>query len=446
MRMLNAFLPARGPVPELPFLGHALAMRADSLGFLGRLSRQHEGLAPFRLGPARGYVLLDPDLVEEVLRSKAKRYTRQTRVYTAMARFLGQGILITEGDEWRKHRRIVQPAFHRKRLTGYADRMTAIAEECVGRWEGEVNVPNAMMRMTLQIVSETLLGIETRDHAEAIGSAVDAAQRYAESVIGGLVELPSVLPTARNRMLRSALETIDRIAYERIREKRASPGNDVISMLVEATYEDGSALPDRQIRDELITLLAAGHETTANALSWTLFRLGRHPLIARRVVDEVDRVLEGRSPTLDDISKLTYLRWVFDETLRLHPPAWTTGRLALDDHQLGPRRVEAGSLLLISPWVLQRRPELWPNPEGFDPDRWEALSAPGALHPFAFFPFGGGPRKCVGEAFAYLEAILVLAVLAQRVRLELLPGQRAEPAAQITLGFKHGLRATVHPR
>jgi cytochrome P450 len=298
-----------------------------------------------------------------------------------------------------------------------------------------------MMRLTLRIVSEVLLGTRTDRDASDIGAAVADSQRYVEGVMSRVVPVPRFVPTASNRAFARSLKTLDRVAYGIIDERRRSGevGDDVVSMLLEARYEDGQPLSRERIRNELITLLAAGHETTSNALSWTLMRLSQHPTVARRMVDEVDAVLGGRAPTFEDLPRLTYTRWVFDETMRLHPPVWVTGRLVTEHHELGDHPMPPGTFVMLSPYVTHRRPDLWDNPEGFDPDRWEVLSRRGALPPFTFYPFGGGSRKCVGEAFAYLEAMILLAQIAQRFRLELVGGHPIVPAPQITLGLASGL-------
>lgn len=443
-RIREVMLPTTGPVPDLPLVGHALAMQRDPLLLLTRLAHEHGGMAPLHLGPMRGYLVSEPALLEEVFRSNAKRYTRKTQVYDAMAVFLGRGILTTEGEHWRKHRRIVQPAFHKRRLQSFTADIVRFTREAMDSWRGEFDAREAMMRLTLRIVSETLLGVRTGRDADVIGSSIDAGQRYAEAAIGTWVELPLFVPTRRNRQIRRANARMDEIAFRLIAEKRREPSDDVLSMLIESRDEDGNPLPDRQIRDELLTLLGAGHETTANGLTWTLMYLSKHPGVMRRLQSEVDEVLGDREPSFEDIAELTYTRWVLDESLRLSPPAWTTGRISIVDHELGGRKMPPGTVALLSPYVTHRRADLWDNPEGFDPDRWEALSKPGALAPFTFFPFGGGPRKCVGEAFAYLESTLVLAMIAQRRTFALVPGHPIEVNPQITLGLKHGLR--VHAR
>lgn len=439
--MIDRLLFSRSGGPRrLPFAGHALAFRRDPLRVWRDLAREHGGVAPMQLGPLRGYLVTDPEHIGDVLVRKAKHYSRRTRVYEAMAAFLGRGILTTEGEDWRIHRRIVQPAFHRRRLASFASAIVDLTRSDLASWSGEVDVSERMMRLTLQIVSEVLLGTETDGHAEDIGHAIDEAQRYTEHVMSQVVEIPAHLPTPRNRTFQRSVATLDRIAYDLIdrRQRGGERGDDAVSMLLDARYEDGSALSRTRIRNELLTLLAAGHETTSNALSWTLMRLSQHPDVARRVVEEVDRVIGERAPTFEDISQLTFTRWVFDETMRLHPPVWTTGRQAIEDHELGNTPIARGTIVILSPYVTHRRADLWDNPEGFDPDRWATLSERGALPPYTFYPFGGGRRKCVGEAFAYLEALLILACLAQAKRLEL-SDRTVVPSLQITMGFETGL-------
>ncbi|MCA9608543.1 MAG: cytochrome P450 [Myxococcales bacterium] len=444
MARLSLF-PLDRPVPELPLVGHAPAFAKDPLLLITRLAREQGGVASLRMGRLQLHLVSEPELVGEVLVTQTKRYTRQTPVYLAMREFLGKGILTTEGEDWRVHRRIVQPAFHKKRLESFTTAIAKIAEDDLARWRGELDVAEAMMRVTLRIVSEVLLGTRTAHHAEAIGRAIDDSQRYVEGVMSQVVPIPRWLPTPRNRLFERSLEVLDRVAYEIIDERRRSGerGDDVVSMLLEARYEDGTPLTRERIRNELVTLLAAGHETTSNALSWTSMRLSQHPDVARRVAAEVAEVIGDRAPTFDDLGKLVYTRWVFDEAMRLHPPVWVTGRLAVEDHELSGRSIARGEVVLVSPYVTQRRPDLWDNPEGFDPDRWAALTERGALPPFTFYPFGGGTRKCVGEAFAYLEAMILLAMIAQRMRLELVPGHPIVPLPQITMGFVHGLRMQV---
>jgi len=425
---------------QLPILGDALAMRDDPLGTMMRLAREQGGLARIQFGPRRVWLLSDPALIEDVLVRNPKRYHRRTPVYRAMYKFMGPSILTVDGEDWRKHRRIVQPAFHKRRLESFAETITTIADSHLARWSGELDVADAMMRLTLKVVSDTLLGTETDAHSTEIGHHTAHAQRYAEEAMQQIFRLPKSIRTPRQRAADRTVAHLDRLAYDLIDAHANTPtgGDDAVSMLLEARYEDGSPLPRERIRNELVTLIVAGHETTSNALSWTLMRLSQHPAVARRLRAEIDEVLGSRTPTFDDLPKLRYARCVFDEAMRLHPPVWATSRIANERHELGRETIDEHEMLVISPYVTHRRPELWDNPEGFDPERWRTLGQTGALAPLTFFPFGGGARKCVGEAFAYLEAILILAMIMQRLDLHL-TGRPIVPATQITLGFASGL-------
>jgi len=449
--MLEKLLAQTRPaLHRLPVVGEGLAFGDDPLGFLLRQARRG-GVTTFRLGPMHAALVADPPRIADVLIHQRKRYSRNTRVYATMRKFLGRGILTSDGEHWRKHRRIVQPAFHRRRLQTYADFMVRSAIEAAARWRTDsvIDVAEEMMQLTLRIVSETLFGANTDDEAQAIGAAIDAGQRFTENVIKRIVPIPEWLPTEDNRRFREAVAELDRVAYRlidaRLAKKAAGEalGDDVLSMLVLARTEDGQSLPREQIRDEVLTLLAAGHETTANALSWTFELLSRHPLVLQKLRTEVNTVLGDRAATIEDVPALRYARFVFDESLRVRPPVFLTGRIVLEAHELGGVALAPDTLVLLSPWVTGRDERYFPNPEGFDPDRWEALSQPKALPPMAFFPFGGGARKCVGEAMAYLEGVLVLATLVQRVSLELVPGHPVVPATQITMGLEHGLRMRV---
>tara|TARA_B100001750_G_scaffold180710_3_gene149189 strand:+ start:1093 stop:2358 length:1266 start_codon:yes stop_codon:yes gene_type:complete len=421
-------------------------MRRDPLGLLDRLARDHEavGLAPIRLAATEGYLVFAPELVELVLRARMRSFNRQTPVYRSLSRFLGNGILTSEGEHWRKHRRVVQPAFHRQRLRSFGDTMVRLCDQALAQWGTEIHVADEMMRLTLAVVGEVLFGTDMDWMAAELGGALDHAQRHTESVVAGLIPADDEWTSRRGRRFAKAVATLDRLAFQLIDERRAKgvDGDDVLGMLLAARDEEGRPLPRQQVRDEVMTLLSAGHETTANALTWSASELARHPEVMERLVAEVD-ALGDRAPGSDDLPALTYTRRVLDEAMRLHPPVWTTGRIADEPVELGAVTVRPGELVLLSPWVTHRLPGLWDDPLQFDPDRWARAEVP--AHPFAFFPFGGGARKCVGEAFAYLEATLILARVAQRVRLEPMDGL-PEPEPQLTLGVRGAARTRVTRR
>ena len=435
-------------------LGQSLQMREDPLGFLMQLSTAHaaDGLAPLQLGSVKGYLVFAPELVEEVLRSSMRSFNRQTPVYRTLSRFLGQGILTAEGDHWRRHRRIVQPSFHKRRLQSFATTIVDCTDAAIDGWGEEIDLSDAFMRLTLEVVGRTLFGTDMRWMAAELAPALDDAQRHAERVIAGLVPPDEEKRnradggSRRQRRFDRAVETLSRLAYELIDRRRArnEAGDDVLGMLLASRDDQGAPLPRQQLRDEVLTLISAGHETTANALSWTLIELGRHGEVWEQLVCDVDRTLGSRRPSDSDVPAVAIARRILDESLRLHPPVWTMGRIVETPVVIAAREMRAGDLALLSPWVTHRRPELWPSPDAFRPQRWEETSS--ERHPFAFFPFGGGARKCVGEAFAYLEATLVLLRLAQRVRLEVVEDKRLMPEPQLTLGIRGSAVARVHRR
>lgn len=431
----------------LPLVGHALAFREDAL----RLLTERAGTVPMgsmRLMGRTINLVGSPKVAEHVMRSGAKHFSRKTPVYHLLGLFLGQGTLVSEGETWRKHRRVIQPAFHKRRLEALTGQVAEVIDAHIRTWTGEFDARDAMMHLTLELASSILVGARTKRDAERLGEAVDASQAFVQS------RLPfpwlAGFSALNRRMMDPARKTLDEIAFRLIRERREElerepevVHNDALGMLIEARYEDGSPLPDQQIRDEMMTLLVAGHETTSNAISWTLWYLANHPAVRREMEAEIDGVLGDRLPTFADVNALPFTRAVLDESLRLRPPVWLTGRICTKSHDFDGIHFEEGQLVLISPWVVHHRADVYENPEAFDPSRWARIRS--ELPPMAFFPFGGGARKCVGEAFAYLEAILTLAMISQRMRLELAPGN-VVPLPQITLGFAEGLQMKVVPR
>lgn len=350
---------------------------------------------------------------------------------------------------------MIQPAFHRRRLEALSGEVVDVIDQHLRSWTATTSkgdqvfdARDAMMHLTLELASSILVGARTKRDAEALGAAVDSGQQYVQRMLP-FPWLASFSPLNR-RLMAPTRKTLDKIAFRLIRTRREelkrdlnAKHNDALSMLLDARYEDGSPMPDQQIRDEMMTLLVAGHETTSNAVSWTLWYLAKHPEVRRQLESEVDRVVGDRLPTFADMNALPFTRAVLDESMRLRPPVWVTGRVCTTAHDFGGVHFDVGQLVLISPWVVHRRADIYDNPNAFDPSRWDQIR--GQLPPMAFLPFGGGARKCVGEAFAYLEAILMLVMITQRMRLELAPGNVVmEP--QITLGFAKGLRMKVTPR
>lgn len=443
------------PGPRGHFITGPLAeIREDVLGFLTASAERYGDVFRMRFAALVAHVARHPDHVAYVLKDNAKNYDKQTAGYKALSRALGRGLLTSEGDFWLRQRRIAQPAFHKKRIAGFATVMVRATEEMLARWtpkleSGEIiDVAAEMMRLTLQIVAETLLGIRIAAEADEVGEALEVMLPYIRETSEAILPLPLAVPTARNRRFKRAVAAVDRIVMRCIEARRGAPGdgNDLLSMLMSSQDEEtGERMTDRQLRDEVVTMILAGHETTANALTWTFYLLSQNPDARARVEAEVDTVLGASSASLEALRDLKYTRRVIDESLRLYPPAWIVERSAIMADRLGDFEVPRRSVVLLSPFLTHRHPTFWPDPLRFDPDRFtdEAIAARPS---FAYFPFGGGPRQCIGNNFALMEAQLILATVARSVRLSLAPGTKVELNPLVTLRPKDGMPMTMTRR
>ena len=429
------------PHPPGPPRFHALRelfglARGDRGPVFFRATAERYGpIASFRLGPRRMYVLSDPCAIEELLVTRSRSFVKGRGVQR-LERLLGRGLLTSNGAFHLRQRRLVQPAFHRERIAGYAATMVERAQRFAAQvaLDRPIAIGRAMHRLTLGIAAETLFGADIDADAGTIARALDVAMAsfpLAVMPFGELLDLLPILPVIRR--FNTARAQLDAIVYRIIEERRRDlrDRGDVLSMLLTAS-EDGAAMDDKQIRDEALTMLLAGHETTANALSWAWWLLARHPEAQARLHAELDAVLGDRAPSFDDVPALRYTRDVVSETLRLYPPAWVVGRRAVEAVELGPWRVARGSLVVASQYVVHRDPRWWHDAGTFRPERWSNGEAD-ALPKFAYFPFGGGNRVCIGEAFAWTEAVLVLATIARRLRF--VAADEADPgiSASVTL-------------
>lgn len=430
--------------------GDLLAFRRDPLGTLERLAADHGDVAGMRFGPRRVTLLSDPELVREVLVGRHREFIKSYALQRARV-LLGEGLLTSEQPLHLRQRRLAQPAFHRERIAAYAADMVAYAARMAEEWrDGEtLDVAREMNRLTLAIAGKTLFGAEVAGEAEEIAGALTTALGLYKRLTNPLGPLLDRLPTPGTLRMRRARARLDATIYRIIAERRRAGGDrgDLLSMLLLAqdTEGDGGGMSDLQLRDEALTIFLAGHETTANALSWTWHLLARNPQAEAALHAELDRVLGGRLPTVDDLPALPYTRAVLAESMRLLPPAYVVGRQPLHDMEIGGFRAEEGSIVLMSPWVIQRDSRWWPEPLRFLPERWTP-EMEAELPRFAYFPFGGGPRKCIGEGFAWTEEILVLATLAARWRVRPVPGHPVEPEPMITLRPRHGIRAALERR
>ena len=438
------------PVFPQRFPGQALLLfRRDPIAYLRRATSECGDIVRLPLSRHPVYLVNDPDMIRDVLVTHQKQF-KKGRGLEQIKRLLGEGLLTSEGEFHLRQRRLMQPAFHRQRVAAYAEAMTRYAAQTRERWrDGEtLDVHAEMMRLTLAIVGKTLFGAEVEAEAAEIDGALG-------EVIGlfHLLQLPfsdllERLPLPAVRRFRSARARLDATIYRLIARHRATGEDrgDLLSMLLAARdEEDGGRMSDEQVRDEALTLFLAGHETTANAMTWTWYLLSQHPEVEARFHAELDDALAGRMPTEADLPRLPYTRRVFSESLRLYPPAWIIGRRLLTGYAMGGYTLAARSIVLPCQAVTHRDPRFWPDADRFDPDRWTP-EAEASRPKFAFYPFGGGPRVCIGEQFAWMEGILLLAAIGQSWRLRLAPDQRVATQPIVTLRPRYGMRMRLESR
>ena len=439
-----------GP-PGDPLLGHYRGLQGDRLAYFTRAFLEHGDVVRFHFLGLPCTLLAHPDHVDQVFTKNHRIYTKQTRGYDRMREFLGNGLVTSEGSFWLRQRRIAQPAFHKKRIEAFADVMVRAAEDVCARWEevadrGEpIDIAADMMQVTLRIAGETLLSTDPSDRAGEVGRALDVVLHEANHRINAPFVLPESVPSPRNRRYHAASRALDEIVLRVIEQRRAGERkDDLLQMLLEARDEEtGEGMSDGQLRDEVMTMFLAGHETTANMLSWTLYLLSLSPEHARRARDEARDVLGDRPATVADLPRLGYSKQILQEAMRLRPPVWVVGRSPSEDDEIGGYRIPKGSLVFLSQWVTHRHPEFWSDPEGFDPDRFEPERAR-AMHRAQYFPFALGPRMCIGAGFAMMEGQLLLPTFLRRFRFDLLPGHRVVPEPLITLRPRDGMPMTVH--
>jgi cytochrome P450 len=436
------------PGPKGHLLGDNLREYArDPLGFLSHCARAYGDVVRLRFMGQRFYLLSHPDLIEYVLVENNRNFTK-TRILRRNRRLLGEGLLTSEGEVWRRQRRLAQPAFHRKRMAAYGEVMAAFTERSLEGWrDGQtIDVHAEMTRLTLEIVAKCLFGADVGAEAKDVGRAMKLALEDFSSQ-RRLIRIPKSIPTPHNLRFERAARRLDAIVHTIIEQRRTNEEDrgDLLSMLVLAEDESGKRMTDKQLRDEVMTLFLAGHETTANTLAWTFWLLSLNVAAEAKVAEELERVLSGRTPTLADLPRLPYVERVIKESMRLYPPAWVMGRESVGECEVGDYRMPAGSTALMSQWVVHHDPRYHHDPQRFDPDRWTAGHEK-ELPRFAYFPFGGGRRQCIGAGFAMTEACLVLAAVTQRFRLKFVPGQSVEPYASITLRPKEGIQMTLAER
>ncbi|HRI89369.1 MAG TPA: cytochrome P450 [Candidatus Hydrogenedentes bacterium] len=442
------------PGPRGKFLvGSADRITNDRLRFLMTLRREYGEVSRFTVWGQQIVLITRPDHVKEILVTNHKNFHKSTALRVAKY-ILGEGLLTSEDALHRRQRRMMQPAFHSQRIHGYAEIMIEYAARHAARWETDgleghpIDMWQEMMRLTLAIVAKTLFDADVESEAYEIGEALSTIIGLFERVTHPAAPLLTLLPTPKNVRFLLARKRINATILRIIGERRASGKDhgDLLSMLLRAQDEDdGGTMTDKQVRDEVVTLFLAGHETTANALTFAWHLLSRNPDVEEKFHAEIDTVLEGRLPVPADYPKLEYTRRVFAETMRLYPPAYLIGRTALETFTLDGYTIPKGAAVLLSPFVTQHDAAYFPDPEVFDPDRFSP-EAQQDRHKFAYYPFGSGPRTCIGEPFAWMEGVFLMAVIAQRWRMRTVPGHPIEFDPQITLRPAHGMSMTLARR
>lgn len=452
-------LPRPPSLPSPRLLGHLHDIEADPLELLMRAWREGGDVVSLRMAHQQVLCVFHPRDIKQILVDDAAHYLKQTRGYHKLRLVIGDGLVTSDGAFWKRQRRIAQPAFHRRCLDGFATTMAQAAEDlavdlCAPRDLGvEVDVAELMHRLTLRIAGETLFSADISADGDEFGAALGVVLDRFRFLASAPVPYPEWLPTPATVRFWRSLRTMDATVHRLIEERRSSGEAipDLLGLFMAAKDpETGEGMSPKQLRDEAMTMLTAGHETTANSLAWTFYLLATHPAIGRRVSAEAQAAL-GAGPAaggaMEVLSKLPYTHQVVQESMRLFPPVWAIGRRAAKDTVVGGYRVRRGTYVYMTPWVTHRLPAFWPDPEGFDPDRFapDAVAARKAEgHPrYAWFPFAGGPRQCIGDRFAMMEAVLVLATLCRDFRFELRPGHPVVPDASVTLRPRDGLPMRV---
>jgi cytochrome P450 len=438
------------PGPQgLPILGLALEVRNDPLGTLQRMARQYGDIVSMPVLRMNRILLNRPDYIQQLLILDHAKLHKSTLTKLVVGPLLGQGLLISEGDFWRRQRRLAQPAFHRSRTNEYSPVMVECALERMRQWRGGEtrNIAEEMMKLTLEVAVRTLFGTTLVGDSEAIGKAMTFLMRYYLRRGRSPLRVPASWPTPANRRARREVEFMDSLIYGIIsdRKKDTQPRNDLLSLLMAAMHEDGSQMTEKQVRDESMTLFVAGHETTALSLVWTWYLLSENPEAEAHLHEELRAVLGGRPAGVSDLEKLPYLNAVVHESLRLYPPAFIMARMNVETVTVGGYEIPPRSTLLASQWVMHRDARFFGQPERFLPERWlDGLES--RLPPGAYFPFGDGPRRCIGQGFAQLETALVIAAIAQKFRFRLTKGFPVVPEPLVTLRPKYGISMSIDSR
>lgn len=429
--------------------GHFRSFRKNPIEFLTKMSALGD-VTTFKVGKVQAFLLNHPDLIRELLVTNHAKFIKGRALQRAKS-LLGEGLLTSEKEFHLRQRRMIQPAFHRARINEYAKAMIDFSAQMADDWQNDEvrNIDHEMMRLTLNIVGKTLFNADVEKDAGEIGAAMTTIVSMFNFMLFPFSEYLEKLPLPPILRLKKARRTLDEVIYKIIDERRKSgeDAGDLLSMLLMAQDEEtGGAMTDQQVRDEALTLFLAGHETTANALTWTFYLLSQNPEAEAKFHRELDEVLSSKTLSPEDYPRLKYTEAVLAESMRLFPPAWTLGRLAIEEHEFAGFKIPKGSLVLASQFVMHRDRRFWENPEKFIPERWETLSIKEAGNKFIYFPFSKGVRSCIGESFAWMEGVLLLANLGKKWKLNLMPEQKLALQAMITLRPKYGMKMRIEKR
>lgn len=443
---------AKLPLPPMPpkqrIFGHMHQFNNDTLGFM-RANGAYGDITAFQFGPFTAYMVNHPDLVHEILVTHPDKFNKTDGIKSTLEPILGTGLFTSDGEFWKKQRKLIQPAFHTRRIGAYAETMVTIASAAADQWaDGDViDMDHAMTHITMGIVSKTLFDQEVSDKANELGKAVTHVLSVVNDKLSQLIPVPYWVPTPGNRRFKIAVAKLDAIIQKFIDDWRAEgiDKGDLLSMMMLARDDDGNPMPDKQIANEAMTLFGAGHETTASTLTWTWYLLSQNAEVRAKLHAELDQVLGGRVPTLADIPTLPYTEMVVKESMRLYPPAWGITREAITDVVIDGYTLPEGSVSILNIYGMHHDERFFPDAERFDPERFSPEREK-QIPKYAYIPFGGGPRVCIGNAFALMEATLVLATLAQRMTAEVAPGQIVEAQRVFTLRPKYGMKMIVRPR
>jgi cytochrome P450 len=448
-----------GQIPPGPkitsIFGCGPEVTTNPIKFYSRMQREFGDVVRMRGLPGfYWYLISSPSDIERILQTNQQNYPKAKLFIKPMSLLVGQGILTSEGEFWRRQRRLAQPAFHRPRITALGEVMVRTTDEMLDEWEhaftdGHVfDVADEMMRLTLRIATLTLLSVDSSNDASRIGPALRIAFEHVNHRMSIPWAIPEFIPTPRNRRFNRAKRLLDEIVYSIIRDRRTTQTDtgDLLSMLLMARDEDtGEGMSDLQVRDEVMTIMIAGHETGAAALSWSWYLLAKNPEAEAKLLEELNRVLGGRTPTASDLPNLPYTRMVFEEAMRLYPPAWGLPRQSVETEEFDGYQIPGKSLVVVSQFVTHRHRNFWERPDAFIPERFTPENCTQRPR-FAYFPFGGGARQCIGASFAMMEAQLILATVAQRYRISLLEGYEVDPDPTFTLRPRNGVKVKIERR